>query len=348
MITISLCMIVKNEERVLQRCLDSLKGLMDEIIIVDTGSADRTKEIALRYTDKVYDFKWCDDFSAARNYASSFASCDYIYTADADEILDEENRRAFMQLKQVLVPQIDIVQMLYSGQYESNTVYNFNEEYRAKLFKRIRTFEFKNPIHECLRTEPIVFDSDIRIFHKPHGLHTDRDIAIFEKHFGNEDSPVISYDLACMYAKELYISGTDEQFKGAIGVFERLLKKEGCTADELQYACIILSHAYRIMGQEDKFFKYAMKVVLSEGCSEICMELGDYYREKGDLDEAHLWYYNAAFETTPVCNIHMGGDRALYSLADVLDMAGLKEQAEEYRRQADMWQKNMLAEDKNI
>lgn len=342
MITISLCMIVKNEESVLERCLDSLKGLMDEIIIVDTGSTDKTKEIALRYTDKVYDFKWCDDFSAARNYASSFATCEYIYTADADEVLDEENRRGFMQLKEALMPQIDIVQMLYSGQYESNTVYNFNEEYRAKLFKRIRTFEFKNPVHECLRTEPVVFDSDIRIFHKPHGLHTDRDIAIFEKHFGNEDSPVISYDLARMYAKELYISGTDNQFTGAIGVFERLLKKEGCTPDELQYACIILARAYRIMGQEDKFFKYAIKVALSEGCSEICMELGDYYRQKGDLDEAHLWYYNAAFETTPVCNIHMGGDIALNALAEVLDASGLKEQADAYREQAEIWKKNLI------
>ena len=71
MITISLCMIVKNEEEVLERCLNSLKGLMDEIIIVDTSSTDSTKEIAARYTDKIYDFSWCDDFAAARNFSFS-------------------------------------------------------------------------------------------------------------------------------------------------------------------------------------------------------------------------------------------------------------------------------------
>ena len=58
MITISLCMIVKNEERILARCLDSLKGIAEEIIIVDTGSTDRTKEIAARYTDHIYDFTY--------------------------------------------------------------------------------------------------------------------------------------------------------------------------------------------------------------------------------------------------------------------------------------------------
>ena len=86
MITISVCMIVKNEERVLARCLDSLSGLADEIIIVDTGSDDKTKEIALSYTDHVYDFVWVDDFSAARNYSFSKAAMVYIYVADADEV----------------------------------------------------------------------------------------------------------------------------------------------------------------------------------------------------------------------------------------------------------------------
>lgn len=61
MISISVCMIVKNEEKVLARCLNSLCGIADEIVIVDTGSSDRTKEIAAAYTNKIYDFLWVDD-----------------------------------------------------------------------------------------------------------------------------------------------------------------------------------------------------------------------------------------------------------------------------------------------
>ena len=78
MITISLCMIVKNEERILARCLDSVADLVDEIVIADTGSTDATREIAARYTEHVYDFPWTDDFSAARNFVFSRASMEYI------------------------------------------------------------------------------------------------------------------------------------------------------------------------------------------------------------------------------------------------------------------------------
>ena len=67
MVSVSLCMIVKNEEDVLERCLDSISHLVDEIVIVDTGSTDRTKEIAARFTDLIFDFPWQDDFAAARN-----------------------------------------------------------------------------------------------------------------------------------------------------------------------------------------------------------------------------------------------------------------------------------------
>ena len=98
MATISLCMIVKNEEAVLARCLDSIADLMDEIIIVDTGSTDHTKEIAAKYTSQVYDFKWTSDFSAARNFSFSKANMDYIYAADADEVLDDFNHERFLRL----------------------------------------------------------------------------------------------------------------------------------------------------------------------------------------------------------------------------------------------------------
>lgn len=77
MITISLCMIVKNEEDVLARCLESVKDVVDEIIIVDTGSTDKTKTIAKEFTDKVYDFKWVNHFAKARNFAFSKAKMDY-------------------------------------------------------------------------------------------------------------------------------------------------------------------------------------------------------------------------------------------------------------------------------
>ncbi len=338
MVTVSLCMIVKNEEAVLARCLDSLNGLMEEIIIVDTGSSDATKEIAAKYTDRIYDYAWTQDFSAARNYALSLASCDYIYCADADEVLDEENRLKFQQLKEVLLPEIEVVQMLYSGQYDSNTVYNFDEEYRPKLFKRLRAFQFMDPIHETLRIDPIVYDSDIRIFHKPHGLHTDRDVQIFECHFGTPDASILPLRLLKMYAKELFISGTDAHFIRAIPAVEKVLTKDNCSKEELLYASCILARAYRLSGNITGFFKYAMKAALSDSCSEICMELGQFYEAAGDINEAHIWYYNAAFETTPICNIHLGSDAALLALASIMEKAGLPEQAAAYRQEADAYQ----------
>lgn len=114
----------KNEERILKRCLDSVRDLVDEIIIVDTGSTDATKWIAAGYTDKIYDFTWNDDFSAARNFAFSKATKEYIYSADADEVLSEENRRRFRLLKETLLPEIEIVQMKYGNQLQNGTVYN--------------------------------------------------------------------------------------------------------------------------------------------------------------------------------------------------------------------------------
>lgn len=84
---LSLCMIVKNEAATLPKCLNSVKGVVDEIIILDTGSSDRTPHIAQEFGAKVYHFQWCNDFSAARNAALQYVTSDWILVLDADETL---------------------------------------------------------------------------------------------------------------------------------------------------------------------------------------------------------------------------------------------------------------------
>jgi glycosyltransferase involved in cell wall biosynthesis len=85
-------MIVKNEEVNLPRCLDSASQLVDEIVVVDTGSSDRTKELAATKGAQVFDFAWIDDFSAARNESIRRSTGDWIFWLDADEWLDESNQ----------------------------------------------------------------------------------------------------------------------------------------------------------------------------------------------------------------------------------------------------------------
>ncbi len=330
MITVSLCMIVKNESKVLSRCLDSVADLVDEIVIVDTGSTDDTVAIARLYTDRVYDFKWIDDFSAARNYAFSLCECDYIYSADADEILNDENREKFRILKETLDPEIEIVQMYYGNQLENGTVYNFDRELRPKLFKRVRKFTWIERVHETVRTDPVVFDSDIEITHKPLSNHASRDYRVFEDMIRNGEK--FSPRLFSFYAKELFVSGEKDDFRKAEDFFTRIADGEETTPDDLRIAiCIVVKAAY---WRQDylKMYRYAMKEVAGDPCSEICFLLGSYYEDQRDYKEAAIWYYNAAFECHSILNIKYEKEYALQGLVDVYNNLGLTEQAREYEK----------------
>ncbi len=335
MITISLCMIVKNEEKLLARCLDSVADLMDEIIIVDTGSTDRTKEIAARYTDKVFDFAWVNDFAAARNFAFSKASMKYIYSADADEVLDEENRANFRRLKETLLPEIDIVQMYYANQLDFGTIYNFDKELRPKLFKRVRSFVWEEPIHEQVILEPVIYDSNVAILHLPDSNHKNRDLAAFV--WMTSSGRRLSKRLHNIYAKELFISGEERDFLTAMSFFESSCADTERSLDEIKEAACVVARAARFRQDTEKFFKYALKVVASEGCSEICCELGTYFLERQDLEEAIVWFYNAVYETESILNIHSSGDIPLRGLAECYRLAGNAEQAEAYGKLAGEW-----------
>ena len=331
MITISLCMIVKNEEAVLARCLDTVADLVDEIVIVDTGSTDRTKEIAAHYTDRIYDFEWVDDFSKARNFAFSKATMEYIYSADADEVLDAENRERFRILKEHLLPEIEIVQMKYGNQLSFGTVYNFDEEYRPKLFKRLRSFIWEEAIHETVRVNPVIYDSDIVITHMPTSSHGDRDLRNFEKQI--RDGKRLSKRLQNMYARELLLVGSEENLQNAKMYFTTVTMEPEADADMQMEAYCVLARAARLEGNSVQLMKYALKAVASDGCSEICLELGKFYEQCKDWEEAIIWYYNAAYGTQPVLVQASGEKEPLEGLVRCYEILGLEEQVSSYKNE---------------
>lgn len=144
---ITACLIVKNEEDMLRRCLESLQGGVDEIVIVDTGSTDKTKEIAKEFTNKVYDFEWTDDFAEARNYAASHATGEWIIAVDADECVDSESFKVAMEEIKADGGQYDTyaVKIInFVGELGGNTTIN----QMARIYKNNGNVHFKGAIHE--------------------------------------------------------------------------------------------------------------------------------------------------------------------------------------------------------
>ena len=278
MITVSLCMIVKNEEEKLAGCLESLKDLVDEILIADTGSTDHTISIARGYGAKIFSYDWKDDFADARNFIFGKASCEYIYSADADEVLDEKNREAFRILKECMDPQVEIVQMYYCNQLASQSVYNYDRELRPKLFKRERVFIWQDPIHEQVRLEPVVFDSEIEIQHHPVGEHAGRDIAAFRR--AAEHGCFFSERLLMLYARELFLAGTEKNFLEAKDFFIQVTMEEGRSVDSIRQACCVVAHAACLMQEEALLMKFSLKEISCGPSSEMCCELGAFYMQK--------------------------------------------------------------------
>lgn len=335
MISISVCLIVKNEEHILSRCLKCLQKIADEIVIVDTGSSDNTKKVAEGFTKNIYNFKWIDDFSAARNFAISKATKEYIYMADADEIIDEENQKKFMILKSALLPEIDVVQMKYTNQLSFSTIYNFNTEYRPKLFKRIQTFKYIDPIHEQLKIDAVCFDSDIIIKHMPLSSHTKRDLDIFLK--ATSANEILSERLNNLYAKELFVSGNDEDFCNAQEYFEKIMDYEYSSIEQKNDAACVLMRCARIKKDNDKFLKMSLFAAVGEPCSEACCEIGDYYMSLGDFKYAQMWFKMAYEDFESVLNIHYSGDIALNKLSECCLKQGKKDESDLYRQKAEKW-----------
>ena len=163
--TLSLCMIVRDEEEFLPECLLSVSPIVDEIIVVDTGSGDRTKDIARIFGAKVYDFTWCDDFSAARNFSISKAAGDWILVLDADEVISTADHRHLLELIRephpfpvafsfetrnytLLANRVGWV--ANNGVYEEEAGIGWLPSTKVRLFPNTSNIRFFYPVHELV------------------------------------------------------------------------------------------------------------------------------------------------------------------------------------------------------
>ncbi|WP_337995214.1 glycosyltransferase family 2 protein [Paenibacillus qinlingensis] len=297
LITISLCLIVKNEEKTLRSCLSSVAKAVDEIIIVDTGSTDQTKSIASSFTDRIYDFKWIDDFSAARNFAFRQATKDYILWLDADDILKEEDGNKLIALKADLASSVDSVTMFYNYAFDEFGTPTFRFK-RNRLVKRENQFKWHGAIHEYLEVSGNIVDSDITVTHCRIHTKNDRNLKIFQNRLlrGETFTPRDLY----YYANELK---DHNKYPKAIIYYNKFLATgKGWVEDEIS-SCSNLADCYNELGNSKMELQSIFRSFqYNSPRAEFCCRLGYYFLNRKHYEPAIFWYKLATELQVPTHN----------------------------------------------
>ena len=284
-ITISLCMIVKNEEATIERCLRSVEQIVDEIIIVDTGSTDKTKELVSQFTNNIFDFEWIDDFAAARNYAFSQATQEYILWLDADDVFLGQDRQQLLELKSTLSREFEVVSMLYNlgfDQYGKVT----SQIRRRRLVKREKNYRWIGAVHECLEAYGTQLETAIAVTHQPLGHDSDRNLKIYERRLLNGE--VFSPRDLYYFANELK---DHKLYNRAIEYYQRFLAtKQGWVEDNIG-ACGSLADCYYQFNDVENQLKYIyLSFRYHTPRADFCCRLGFHHLNNNQLNQAIFWY----------------------------------------------------------
>ena len=284
---ISLCMIVRDEEPVLARCLESVAGLFDETVIVDTGSRDRTREIAMSFTDKVFDFEWCDDFSKARNYAFSKASGDYLMWLDADDVIEGENAALLRDIISRLdADRPDVVMLPYNVAFDENGRVLLSYE-RERIVRANAGYWFEGAIHEAISPRGRVIHGKAAVSHrKLHENEPARNLRIFEGllRSGQTLAPRMKY----YYARELVSAG---RLTEAAEYYTLCADDPAAWVENRISAYAELSGVLLTLGRREESDDALLRTLgLGSPRADVCCELGRRFLEKGDLPSARFWY----------------------------------------------------------
>lgn len=286
MAELSLCMIVKNEEGRLAQCLESVRGAVDEIVILDTGSTDGTKEIARRYTDRVYDYGWEDDFSKARNASFSLAKKPFILWLDADDVIDPPELEKLIALKDRLDDRVDAVMMPYHYAFSADDVPSLVFD-RERIVRRAAGFVFSGAVHEAMAVGGHVIREKIVVRHTGrHGESSNRrNLQIYETMMtrGRPMTPRDRY----YYARELKSAGEYEKAERAFAAF---LEEDGWR-ENLVDAYLCRGECLMALGrrQEAKLCFLRAAACGAPRAEALCA-IGLSCMEEGELEAAALWY----------------------------------------------------------
>ena len=283
--SLSVCLIVKDEEEVIARCLSCVKKFADAIVVVDTGSSDGTVEEVKKFTDKIYFFKWVDDFSAARNFGIEKATCDYVMWLDADDIITDGNCRKIKQL--VYGADFDMAFLPYAAAVEGSEptfVY-----YRERIFRRSKNYRFEGAVHEAVIPQGNIVYGDAVILHKKlkEGEPL-RNLRILQKQIAR--GICLNEREKFYYGRELFYNGMHRE---SIAVLEDFLCGDGWIENKIE-ACLNLYRAYMAIGDEKQALNSVLRSFLyAPPRSEACCILGAHFFDKNSVNCAIYWYQSA-------------------------------------------------------
>lgn len=281
--TVTLAMIVKNEQQVIGRLLSKVATAFDEIVIVDTGSTDNTIQLC-RPFGTVYSYQWTDDFAAARNFAFSKATCQYIMWLDADDIMDDQSLRALQAWKiSDNVPDTVMAKYIVARDLNGQPSVWY---YRERILLNCSKAQWSGKIHEAIAPFGVVEYADFCVEHCPVAAHTSRNLKIFR----NMIKAGVKLDerMTYYYARELYYKG---YYTKALNILSKFVKNQHAYYVDRIEACKVICRILTAKKQYSKAEKYIFCAFnIDYPDAELCCLLADTYLQSQQLQKAKCWY----------------------------------------------------------